>query len=113
MKLKMRILMLMGSLMLLVFAVNVGIASADGPHLGPDNNGLAESGAAAPHIIFTGPDGTLGSGDAGSANGAVNGFGYDFDAANESGNPGDGVDFSNPAVIGITHSPLCPLHPSD
>lgn len=96
MKLKMRILMLMGSLILLVFAVNVGIASADGPHLGPDNNNLARSGAAAPHIIGPGPD-------AGSANGAINGFNWDF----ESGTP----DLDNPAVIGITHNPLCPLHP--
>ncbi len=97
-KLKMRILMLMGSLMLLAFAVNVGIASADGPHLGPDNNDLSKSGAAAPHIIAPGPG-------AGSANGATHGFNWDF----ENRVP----DLTNPAVIGITHNPLCPLHPAD
>ncbi len=95
MKLKMKVLMLMGSLMLLVFAVNVGIASADEPHLGPDNNNLADSGAAKPHIIDPGAD-------AGSANGAINGFNFEF---------GVGPDLTNPAVIGITHNPLCPLHP--
>ena len=84
-------------MMLLVFAVNVGMASADEPHLGPDPNDLFNQhvGAAGPHIIGPGPE-------AGSANGAINGFNWDF----ESGTP----DLGNPAVIGITHSPLCPLH---
>ena len=103
MKLKMRILMLMGSLMLLAFAVNVGIASADEPHLGPDNNNLAGSGAAKPHIIDPGAD-------AGSANGAINGFNWDFEG---SATPNGSPDLTNPAVIGITHNPLCPLHPAD
>ena len=74
-----------------------GVASADGPHLGPDKNNLLHSGAAAPHIIGPGPD-------AGSANGAINGFNFEF---------GVGPDLTNPAVIGITNSPLCPLHPID
>ncbi len=94
---RIKLLILLASLLTLIFAVNLGVASADGPHLGPDNNDLSKSGAAAPHIIGPGPD-------AGSANGAINGFNFEF---------GVGPDLTNPAVIGITHNPLCPLHPSD
>ena len=104
---RIKLLIVFASLLTLIFAVNLGVASADGPHLGPDNNDLSKSGAAGPHILWgPGPD-------AGSANGAINGFGYDFAPATGPGPCPDCVDLENPAVIGITHSPLCPLHPAD
>lgn len=84
---------------LAVFLLSVGVASADEPHLGPDPTGLFDRhvGAAGPHIIAPRPD-------AGSANGFINGFGGGYDV------DGPVIDFDNPAVIGITNSPLCPLH---
>ncbi len=106
MKLKMRILMLMGSLILLVFAVNVGIASAhevppdsgdpgdcSGPQRPVGDSTISECVDGAPSA----PDGTIPG-----APGAENGFGFDFG--------GGGIDFENPAVIAIAHNPLCPLH---
>ena len=98
---RIKLLIVFASLLTLIFAVNLGVASADAPHLGPDNNDLSKSGAAAPHIIFTQPIGEV----TGSLNGGLHGFGWNFDT----GTP----DLTNPAVIGITHSPLCPLHPTD
>ncbi len=83
--------------------VGVGLTSGGGvafahsdsnPAFG-DNVGDAPSpGPAGSHII---PDTAPGH------PGAVNGFNFGVDAP--------GPDFDNPAVIGITHNPNCPLHP--
>ncbi len=86
-KLRMKILILMGSLMLLVFALNLGIASADEPH--DSGGGIAraeENGAGAP----------VGSNI--SDEGRTNGFG---------GGPGSGVR----GDAAIANNPLCPAHP--
>ncbi len=88
MKAKTKILVLFGSLVLLVFAMNVGMASADGPHLGDDTNGLDDSAPVGQRIV---PD------DAPGHPGAVNGF------DNENSN----------ATDAIANNPLCPLHPDD
>ncbi len=83
MKLKMKILILMGSLLLLVFAVNVGVAAAH-PGSNPNFQGAH---ADDPHPSPVGQ----------------NAFDPDF--------PGKmlGFDTGN-AVAGITHNPNCPLH---
>ena len=87
MKLKMRMLILMGSLLLLVFAVNVGMASADEPH---DSGG----GIATAHdaigidvgVVFDAvpPDSPARSTNGGPISGAV-----------------------------LANNPLCPAHPSE
>ena len=56
MKLKMKILILMGSLLLLVFAVNVGIASADHP-AGPNASSVVHGGLVT-GVVADGPGGT-------------------------------------------------------
>ncbi len=81
MKAKTKILVLFVSLVLLVFAMNVGIASADGPHLGDDTNGLDDSAPV---------------GSNASDEGLSNGF-NDNDNSN--------------AVDAIANNPLCPAHP--
>ena len=115
MKLKMRILMLMGSLMLLAFAVNVGIASADHPGGTEWTCDTDQAGGGCPagdrNLIGPAAENTLapigknllvGGADQPGGQGAINGFNFDFS--------GGGPDFDNPAVIGVTHNPLCPLH---
>lgn len=85
----MKILTILGSLMLLMlmtFVVNVETASADGPHLGDDTNGLDDSAPVGTHIV---PE------DAPGHPGAVNGFGNVNSSANDA----------------IANNPLCPLHP--
>ena len=85
MKLKMKVLILMGSLLLLVFAVNVGIASA---HSDANPNFQGDH-ADDPHPSPVGQ----------------NFFDPDF--------PGKMLGFEDPegpAVAGITHNPNCPLH---
>ena len=96
MKLRMKILILMGSLMLLVFAMNVGLASADNPvDTAHDSPGQADAPIGS-HLIAGGADNP-------GAQGAIHGFGWDFD------NPGPNTDFS--ATVAVANNPLCPLHP--
>ena len=104
MKLKMKILVLMGSLLLLVFAVNVGLASAAGPgnYVGGNEadgiNTAALAGAYAP----VGSNLITGGADQPGAQGAVNGFNWDFETST--------ADPTNPAVSAIARNPLCPRH---
>lgn len=86
MKVKTKILILFGSLVLLVFAMSVGIASADGPHLGDDTNDLDDSAPVGQRIV-----GEDEPGHPGSENGFDNEKSNAFDA--------------------IANNPLCPLHP--
>lgn len=83
MKLKMKVLILMGSLLLLVFAVNVGVASAH-----PDSNpNFQGDHADDPHPSPVGQ----------------NAFDPDH--------PGKFLGFeTGNGVAGITHNPNCPLH---
>ena len=86
MKLKMKILIVMGSLMLLVFAVNLGVASAHPPS-NPNFQGGAADHGDDPHPSPVGQ----------------NAFDPNF--------PGKFLGFGQGnAVAGITHNPNCPLH---
>ena len=82
MRKRLSILIVLASMVIVVFAMNLGVASAHGPE------------ATAPvgsHII---PETAPGH------PGVHNGFNWQ----------GSGPDLTNPAVIGISHNPRCPLH---
>ncbi len=84
MKVKAKILVLFGSLMLLLFVMSVGIASADEPHDASDGRGTQALDDSAP------------VGSNASDEGLSNGF-NDNDNSN--------------AVDAIANNPLCPAHP--
>lgn len=81
-----RRLIVFASVLGVVMALNVGVAFA--------HDGGAPFPPIGSHLVSPGPGGP-------GAPGAINGFGFEF---------GVGQDLTNPAVIGITHNPNCPLH---
>lgn len=101
-----RRLIVIASVTGLVMALNVGVAWAD-HGLNPNSPfGTMPGEAVSPSPVGS----HLVSGDAPGHPGADNGFGRLHDGDDEFGPGLDGVDFDNPAIIGLTHNPNCPFH---
>ena len=96
----MKRLIVIGSVTGLLMALNVGVALAahDDPSTSP---AFGETAGAAPSPSPVGSHLILPGEESGSANGAINGFGFEF---------GVGPDPTNPAFIAIANNPNCPFH---
>lgn len=93
-----RIMVTLGSVMIMSLALNLGVAFADGGHYsgGAETDGIntAQNAEAYAPVGSAINDPSLPG-----YPGIVNGF--------------DGGDPESPAVVAITNNPLCPLHPGN